>query len=68
MDCLTCHPSVHATMVGAGEKTAARCLTCHDTAHAAIGKLYTGAGTDSAVLPDRMYLARVACRECHTAA
>jgi Class III cytochrome C family len=65
-DCVACHPSVHATMIAGGQKTAARCLTCHARAHEAVGQLFTGAGTDSAVLPDKMYAARVACRGCHT--
>lgn len=68
VDCITCHPNVHATMVGAGEKTAVRCRTCHAQAHAPVDQLYTGVGTDSTVLPDKMYLARVACGECHTGA
>lgn len=68
VDCVACHPNVHATMTGLGEKTAARCLTCHAKAHEAVDALYTGAGTDSTVLADKMYVARVACRECHTAA
>ena len=64
LDCTSCHPSVHATMVGTAQEKAARCITCHAGAHQAVRTLYEG--TDATVRADRMFLARVECRACHT--
>ncbi len=64
LDCASCHPAVHATMVGTPQEKAGRCLTCHPRAHEAVRTLYEGA--DTTVRPDRMYTARVECRACHT--
>ncbi len=66
LDCTSCHPSVHATMVIGARGASARCITCHAGAHEAIQTLYTGKGADTALRPDRMFLARVECRSCHT--
>ncbi len=64
LDCASCHPAVHATMVGTAREKAARCVTCHAGAHQAVQTLYEG--RDSTVRADAMFLARVDCRACHT--
>ncbi len=64
LDCTSCHAAVHATMVGTAQQKAARCVTCHADAHQAVQTLYEG--TDATVQADRMFLARVECRACHT--
>lgn len=66
LDCTSCHPAVHATMVGTAREKAARCVTCHAQAHDAVVVLYDGNRADPAVSADRMSLARVDCRGCHT--
>jgi len=66
LDCTSCHPGVHATMLGGGADVATRCEACHRRAHDAVVKLFTGVGDDSVLHPDRMFLARVECRSCHT--
>ncbi len=66
LDCTSCHPSVHATMLRAGPQGSTRCSTCHEGVHGAIQALFTGRGADTTVRPDRMYLARIGCRGCHS--
>ncbi|HUX34959.1 MAG TPA: cytochrome c3 family protein [Gemmatimonadaceae bacterium] len=67
LDCTSCHRGVHATMTDTGQAASGRCVTCHASAHDAVRTLYTGHGAaDQALRPDRMFLARVGCRACHT--
>ncbi|MGH7689746.1 MAG: hypothetical protein ACREN3_09095, partial [Gemmatimonadaceae bacterium] len=66
LDCTSCHPAVHATMVGTAQEKAARCTTCHARVHDQVQALYAGTAADTVLRPDRMFLARVDCRGCHT--
>jgi len=66
LDCTSCHPGVHATMTGKGVEASARCATCHARAHEATQALFQGLSPDTSLRPDRMFLARVGCRSCHT--
>ncbi|MHB1861579.1 MAG: cytochrome c3 family protein [Gemmatimonadaceae bacterium] len=66
LDCTGCHPGVHATMTGKGAEASARCATCHVRAHEATEALFQGMGPDTTLQPDRMFVARVGCRSCHT--
>jgi hypothetical protein len=66
LNCVGCHPQPHGAVVGAAPEWSAACTGCHTRAHGAIQALYTGLGAGETLRPDRMFLARVGCRACHT--
>lgn len=68
LNCVSCHRQPHGAVVGAEPEWSAACTGCHTQAHQAIQELYTGlgAGTDDVLRPEKMFLARVGCRACHT--
>jgi hypothetical protein len=65
-ECAACHEGVHDMRLGRGAAAAAPCLECHTGAHAATQALYSGRVRRVDARPDTMFLARVACLDCHT--
>ena len=68
VDCDRCHePIVHAIPSRTGGAPATDCEACHEGRHRGIYLLYEGRGArDIPESPSPMYVARVACRGCHT--
>ena len=66
LDCMSCHPRAHAITVPGGRSASVLCTTCHQREHEAVQALFRGRAADSVLQPDRMFLARVGCRACHT--
>lgn len=68
LDCAGCHPAPHGALVTAGPEWSAACTSCHEDAHRSQQMLYTGLGVPGMpAQPAEMFIARVACRACHTA-